>query len=137
MRANGEIQFAPVQMPEKPPPPSWLLRFLDWLSDLLRPAAEKLGLSWPVLKWILLGIVVLAALTLLWRLLAPIARIRFARAGTSENEQGWVPDRVAAIALLEDADRLAAEGRFDEATHLLLQRSVNQIAQARPDWLEP
>ena len=39
--------------------------------------------------------------------------------------------------MLEDADRLAAEGRFDEATHLLLQRSVHQIATARPEWVEP
>ena len=39
--------------------------------------------------------------------------------------------------MLDDADRLAAEGRFDEATHLLLQRSVGQIAAARPEWLEP
>jgi hypothetical protein len=41
------------------------------------------------------------------------------------------------LALLDDADRLAAEGRYDEATHLLLQRSVGLIAAARPDLLEP
>jgi hypothetical protein len=49
----------------------------------------------------------------------------------------WTPDAGEALALLEDADRLAAEGRFDEATHLLLMRSVGQIAEARPDLLEP
>ena len=49
----------------------------------------------------------------------------------------WVPDAGEALALLEDADRLAAEGRYDEATHLLLKRSVGQIAAARPDLLEP
>ena len=43
----------------------------------------------------------------------------------------------AALALLEDADALAAQGRFDEAVHLLLQRSVHHIASARPDWLSP
>ncbi|MFZ9394426.1 MAG: hypothetical protein ACO25F_00005, partial [Erythrobacter sp.] len=37
----------------------------------------------------------------------------------------------------EDADRLAAQGQFDEATHLLLQRSVSQIAEVRPDWVPP
>jgi len=41
------------------------------------------------------------------------------------------------VALLEDADRLAAQGLFAEATHLLLKRSVNHIAEARPDWLGP
>ena len=38
---------------------------------------------------------------------------------------------------MEEADRLAGEGRFEEATHLLLQRSVNQIATAQPGWVEP
>ena len=33
-------------------------------------------------------------------------------------------------ALLEDADRLAAQGRYGEAAHLLLQRSVSQIGLA-------
>ena len=42
-----------------------------------------------------------------------------------------------ALALHDDADRLAAEGRYDEATHLLLKRSVGQIAAARPGLLEP
>ncbi|KPL68714.1 hypothetical protein SZ64_11785 [Erythrobacter sp. SG61-1L] len=137
VRANADIQFAPVQMPEQAPPPDWLLRFLQWLGEVFRPIADALGLSWPVFKWILLGIAVLAVLALLWRLLAPIARIRFAGSSPSAPDEGWAPERSAAIALLEDADRLAAEGRFDEATHLLLQRSVAQIAQARPDWLEP
>ena len=33
--------------------------------------------------------------------------------------------------------RMASQGRYDEATRLLLQRSVGQIAQARPDLVEP
>lgn len=137
VRANGDIQFAPVQMPEQAPPPDWLVRFLKWLAELLRPAADALGVSWPVFKWVLLGLAALAVLALLWRLLAPVARIRFGRKDIAATDDGWVPERGAALALLEDADRLAAEGRFDEATHLLLQRSVGQIADARPDWLEP
>ena len=49
----------------------------------------------------------------------------------------WAPSAAEALALLEDADRLAALGQYDEATHLLLKRSVGQIAAARPDWLHP
>jgi hypothetical protein len=49
----------------------------------------------------------------------------------------WAPDRDAAAALLEEADRLAAAGRYGEAVHLLLRRSVDHIAEARPDWLLP
>ena len=36
-----------------------------------------------------------------------------------------------ARALLADADRLAAAGDYDGATHLLLRRSVEQIEEAR------
>jgi hypothetical protein len=34
--------------------------------------------------------------------------------------QEWAPTREEALALLEEADRLAAEGRYGEAAHLLL-----------------
>ena len=63
--------------------------------------------------------------------------MRFARERLEEEEPEWAPDRGDAVALLEEADRLAAQGLFDEATHLLLKRSVRHIADARPDWLNP
>ena len=73
---------------------------------------------------------------LLWRLRKPIARWLGLRSATAPDA-AWQPETGAALTLLEEADRLAAEGRFEEATHLLLQRSVAQIASARPGWLEP
>jgi len=41
------------------------------------------------------------------------------------------PEEAAAIALLEDADALAATGRFAEAVHLLLFRSIGDIQEKR------
>jgi hypothetical protein len=139
VRGHSEIQYGPLKLPEQAPPPDWLTRFLRWLADLLSPAADALGVSWPVLQWVLIGLAGAILAWLLWRLLAPIARIRLARrkGGDAAEEEGWAPAREEVLALLEDADRLAAEGRFDEATHLLLRRSVVQIATARPDWLAP
>lgn len=135
MRGDGSIQYAPVDVPEQPPPDlDWLDDLFGWLGDVLGPLGEMLGLSWPVLKWILLGLAALALLLLLWRLLAPLLE-RPPRAGGDEEE--WAPRREEALALLEEADRLAGEGRFDEATHLLLHRSVAQIAAARAGWVEP
>ena len=60
-------------------------------------------------------------------------------AGTKldDNEPGFLYRFAGYSKLLDDADRLAAEGRYDEATHLLLKRSVGQIARARPDLLAP
>ncbi len=134
VRADDTIQFTPVDLPERQEPPGWLTALLEALGDLFAPIGRALGMSWPVFKWVLLAIGVLLAGYLLWRLLAPaLAR----RERPAEEEQAWAPDRAEALALLEDADRLAAEGRYDEATHLLLQRSVGQIAAARPEWVEP
>lgn len=139
VRADDAIQFAPLDTPPPPPPkpPGWLDAFLRWLGELLEPLGRALGMSWPVFKWVLLAIGVAAVAFLLWRMLAPALGWRIRRAPATEVDEGWMPDTGAAIALLEDADRLAAEGHFDEATHLLLQRSVGQIAAARPGLVEP
>lgn len=136
VRADGTIQFSPVEMPEQSEPPGWLIRLFDAIGELLAPIGRALGMSWPVFKWVLLAIAIALAGYLLWRLLAPLLALDRKRPEGAEDE-AWAPDRADALALLEDADRLAAEGRYDEATHLLLQRSVGQIAAARPDWVEP
>lgn len=135
VRADDAIQFEPVIMPEQEPPDlGWLDRLFEWLANLFRPLGESLGVSWPVLKWVLIGLAVAGVLWLLWRLLGPL----FERAPrAAQTDDAWAPQRKEALALLEEADRLASEGRFDEATHLLLRRSVGQIAAARPDWVEP
>lgn len=135
VRADDSIQYEPVEMPEQEPPDlGWLEDLFKAIGDLLGPVGEALGLSWPVLKWIMIGLAVAGLLFLLWRLLAPV----FARSPVSEAaDEDWAPARAEALALLDEADRLAAEGRYDEATHLLLRRSVGQIAAARPEWVEP
>ncbi|WP_374407959.1 hypothetical protein [Pelagerythrobacter sp.] len=135
VRADDTIQFAPVQMPEQLPPPGWLVSLFQAIGEFLAPIGRALGMSWPVFKWVLLALAVALLAWLLWRLLAPV--LMRERRETSLEDEAWAPDRADALALLEDADRLAAEGRYDEATHLLLRRSVGQIAAARPDWVEP
>ena len=135
VRADETIQFAPVTMPEQPEPPGWLVRLLEAIGEFLAPIGRAFGMSWPVFKWVLLAFAIALLAYLLWRLLAPLFSLK--RARPEREEQLWSPDRADALALLEDADRLAAEGRYDEATHLLLRRSVGQIAAARPDWVEP
>lgn len=134
LRTDGATQFAPVDMPENDPPPDWLTRFLEWLSELLSPVTGALVNSWPVLKWVLLAVAVAGLLYFLFRTFGPEAGRRKTK---TPGEEEWVPHEHEALALLEEADRLAAAGNFDEATHLLLKRSVGQIAEARPDLVEP
>lgn len=135
VRADASIQYEPVQKPEiDNEPPGWLQDFFEWLGNLLRPLGELFGLSWPVFKWVLIALALAGVLYLLWQLLGPVLE---RPPKPAREDEAWLPERGAALALLEDADRLAQEGRFDEATRLLLQRSVGQIAAARPDWVEP
>lgn len=134
MRAAADIQFAPLPPVQPPQTPGWLSALGDFLRGLLSPVGEAIGLSWPVLEKVLIVLAAVGAALLLWRVLQPLIS---KRRTLSEVEPEWSPDRDAALALLSDADRLAAEGRFAEAAHLLLQRSVHHIAEVRPGWLLP
>ena len=136
MRADEAIQFAPVKVPPPQKPPGWLEAFLRWLGEVLSPVGRALGVSWPVLQWILLALAIGAVALLLWRVFGPAIGWR-PKAKLEKQEEDWAPAARDALALLEDADALAAQGRFDEATHLLLRRSVGQIAAARPGLVEP
>lgn len=138
MRAQADIQFVPLPpMKEPPQPPGWLQTLSEWLRDLLEPLGRAIGMSWPVMSKVLIALAVLGAAWLVWRLVVePLLAMR-RRPKAEEEVPEWAPVRAEAVALLADADRLAAEGRFGEAARLLLQRSVSHIADAQPGWLLP
>jgi hypothetical protein len=134
VRRSAEIQFAPLPPITPPHTPAWL----QWLGKLLRaafgPVAEWLVAAWPTIQNVLVALAVLLVLFLLWRLLGPVLlRLRDRKA----RPQAWAPTREEALALLSDADRLAADGKFAEAAHLLLLRSVGQIRDRWPGALAP
>ncbi len=127
-------------MPEIPPRELGAFeRFLQWffemLGAILAPVGQWLGAWWWLIQWVLIAGVAAFVLYLLTRTFGPLAQARKARA--NEGAPEWQPDAAASLALLEDAERLAAEGRFDEATHLLLTRSVSELSTARPGLVEP
>jgi hypothetical protein len=140
LRASGDIQFAPVAVPEVPPRELGAFeRFLQGLFELLGtvlgPVGQWLGAWWGLIQWVLIAGIAAFVLYLLARTFGPLARRRKGRRG--EQAADWRPDNAASLALLADAERLASEGRFDEATHLLLTRSVGELAAARPGVVEP
>lgn len=130
MHADPSIQFAPLPPVAPPPPASGPSALEQALRALFEPIGMALGLHWEAVRWLLLAVVVLAVLYAAGRLALPLIERRRARAAHPPEE--WTPRADEAAALLDDADRLAATGRFDEATHLLLVRSVQHIAAARP-----
>lgn len=134
IRADPDIQFEPIPPKPPPEPPAWSKDLQQWLESVFGPVGRFLVEIWPVLKWALVGAAILLVAWLLWQLLAPyFQRPRY----DDEETDSWQPERAEALALLEDADRLAEAGDFGGAVHLLLNRSVGQIAIARPDMVEP
>lgn len=133
VRRSTEIQFAPLPPVKPPETPAWLESLQRALEAIFGPLAKGLIGAWPVIEKVLIISAVVLVLYLAWRLLGPLIGLR----RRTRVEEAWAPSREEALALLEDADRLAAEGRYGEAAHLLLQRSVGQIRAARPGTLQP
>ena len=135
IRADPAIQYAPVTLPKEPETPGWLVRFMEFLGDLFAPVARFIAGNWGAIWPVLAVGAGLLLLYFLYTILAPVL-VRGGQDG-GDVEGQWRPEEGAARLLLEDADRLAADGRYDEAVHLLLLRSIGQISAIRPDLVEP
>jgi hypothetical protein len=150
LRADSSVQFNLPPPTPAPQPPEWLRTFLNWLGKLLEPVGRFLRWLFGffpdagyarALLWILIAIGVAA---LLWALYNRIRHgewrlrpVRRALADRPSNEEEWRPDEAGARSWLEEADALAREGRFAEAIHHLLFRSVDDIAARRPALVRP
>lgn len=109
-----------------PKAPDWLA----WLADALKAVA-------PVLKWVFwIGVALLVTL-ILYAIVRELRRLGAPRPKpvehTQPDEAEWRPDAAAARDLLAAADQLANQGRYAEASHLLLLRSVEDIQSRRPN----
>lgn len=135
--AGGEIQTAfPPPPPPPPPTPEWLKSLFDMIGSFFQWSA-------PAAKPLLWVGVALLALFLLYHFVPAFARwvdnLPFRRKGGDDDtaDDIGLAEAGAARALLSEADALAAEGRFAEAVHLLLYRSVEDIDGRRPGLVKP
>jgi hypothetical protein len=128
--SDDSIQFDLPAFVE-PKPPEWLRPlsgFLSWLG--------------PYMIYLFWGAVIAAAATVLLLILLEVKGVAWRlpwwrKKSVTEAEATWRPDVGAAQILLSEADALAARGEYDEAVHLLLRRSVADIAGRLPDFLRP
>lgn len=130
MVRRGDVQLdLPGADLNPPKPPSWLTDLLEWLGA--RPVSLRI-LFWAGVA-VLTGIVVYA----IYRWLSE-RKLSFRGERPNRREAGWWrPDAKRAEVALADADRLAEEGLYAEAAHLLLRRSVADIDERRPGELRP
>lgn len=122
------LQFSFVVI--KPPqPPAWL----NVVGEVLKAIAPVM--TW--IFWIGLGVTALAILLFIGRELIKVRWPGRKTAKDAVEPAAWRPEPERARALLADADRLAAEGRYAEAAHLLLHRSIDDIDERRPRVVRP
>jgi hypothetical protein len=125
---QGDLQFDFVGfVPPKPP---------DWLKPLIQ-LLEALG---PVFKWVFwigLALGVGAVLLFLARELLAARFPSWRRKRKAAAEPEWRPTTARARTLLDDADRMAADGRYGEAVRLILLRSIEDIDDRWPNQVRP
>ena len=112
-----QFHFSEYARPEAP----------DWL----RPVGEFLRAIAPFLSYVFYGGVAIIVLVIAYALFSEIRRRMPARADKPKAAPAPSPDyrptAVRAHALLEEADRLAGEGRYGEAARVLLHRSIEDF----------
>ena len=124
-----QTEMSRFEMPEANPPPPWLERFFEWLGSL--------GPVWEGLFWVLAISVGGFILYSIGRSLVHYFADRQPALEDEEETEIWRPEEQVAKGLLGDADALAQQGRYAEAVHLLLHRSIADIEERLPDFLRP
>lgn len=111
------------------------------IPDWLKPFGELLQAIAPYFKYIFWAGVAVGVALIAWFIIREARGMGFRwpwqKKASGETETDWRPDATAAQVLLSEAEALAAEGRYAEAARLLLRRSVEDIAQRRPEFLKP
>ncbi|WP_237219955.1 DUF4129 domain-containing protein [Sphingomonas arenae] len=109
--------------------------FFSWISSFLPDAPYA-----RILLWAVLAILAAAFAWLIYqRVRHGVWQWRRVPAAAAEplDEEEWVPEQAPAHRWLEEADALAAQGRYAEAIHHLLIRSVEDIARRKPALVKP
>jgi hypothetical protein len=122
-----QFQFPDADINTKPP--TWLTRLIAFLTR------HHTEIKWGI--WVILGAGLLIVGWLVVRWLIRRDWTGGEPPPAPRTFSPWQPTARQARLLLEDADRLAAEGRFDDAVHLLLLVSIQEIGDRQSGHLAP
>ena len=149
LRADRSVQFdlKPASPPAKPP--EWIHTLGEWVAWALRPIGKAIGWLFslipdaPYARIVFWGVLAAIATLLLWLVVDRVRsgawrwRRKPRASDTTDQGEAWQPDPTPARAWLREADALAAEGRYADAVHHLLIRSVEDISRRRPQVVRP
>lgn len=129
--SDPALQFH-FDKPDAPPAPP------DWLE----PLARFIGFIAPYFVYIFWAGVIIVVGMILYTIATEIMRrLPQKNQGSDTTEDLPVPEfrpsRQRAHVLLDEADRLAAEGRFAEAVRIILHRSIEDMETAFPGSISP
>ncbi len=124
LQSHG-LQLDFKSVPAPPGPPTWLLNLL-----------RSLGQLGPVIEFVFWGGIAVAVALVVWFVVRELRGLAI-KPQTVIPPADWRPEPERARALLEEADGVAAAGRYDEAIHLLLFRSIDDISGRRPGAVRP
>ena len=118
--------------PDAPPSPP------DWLE----PLARFIGFIAPYFVYIFwAGVIVVVGLIIYTIAIEIMRRLPDAKRASELTGELPIPEfrpsRQRAHVLLDEADRLAAEGRFAEAVRIILHRSIEDMETAFPGSISP
>lgn len=151
LKADSSIQFSLPPEPPPPQPPQWLRNAFEWLGDVLSPVGrffQWIGSFMPdapyarILLWTVLAAAALGFAIMVYRRIRDgewrlPGRRRPVGVEVEGEEESWAPEDAPARSWLREADALAAQGRYAEAVHHLLFRSIEDIGRRRPRLVRP
>lgn len=114
-----------------------MARFFQWIGSFMPDAPYA-----RIFLWAMLAVAALALAAAVyqrvrygeWRL---PRRRRATAVEPGPEEETWISETAEVRSWLREADALAAEGRYAEAVHHLLFRSVEDIGRRRPKLVRP
>ncbi len=149
MLRDRSIQFELKAADPPRQPPAWIHEVGEWISWALRPFGRALAWIYsllpdaPYARFLFWVVIAVAVALLVWLVVDRLThghwwrRRRRAAVPGGAEEADWAPGAAPARAWLREADALAEQGRYAEAVHHLLLRSVDDIARRRPRLVRP
>ncbi len=134
IKRNESYQFELAEPIPKREPSAFSKWFARVIGGFFKAIFKVLGPLLKITFYLGLGALILGAAYLIGR---AIYETRFARTKKVEAVEDVIPlyqpAQAQARILLDEIDRLAAEGRYGEAVHTLLFRSIQDIDRNRPN----